>query len=267
MVALPEIAADLAAECAALDERVAGIEPDGWSIPTPAEGWAVRDQISHLAYFDGKAVLALTNPDAFAAHVDADADALSAGAAADTPDVTLGRTVPPAELLADWRAGRIALLDALGGVDPAGRVPWYGPAMSPASFVTARIMETWAHGQDVADALGLAPVVSDRLRHVIFLGWRARPYAFAVRHVEDPGTPVAVEATAPDGSRWVWGERSARERITGPALDLALVFTRRRHPDDTAVVAEGPAATAWLAIAQAFAGGPGPGRPPLGAAR
>ena len=32
--------------------------------------------------------------------------------------------------------------------------PWYGPSMSARSFVTARLMETWAHGMDVADALG-----------------------------------------------------------------------------------------------------------------
>jgi uncharacterized protein (TIGR03084 family) len=260
---LTEIGAELAAEHQALDERVAGIDADAWAGPTPAAGWAVRDQISHLTYFDGKARLALTDPDRFAAHLAADGAALGGGAHADTPDVVLGRTVPPAELLADWRAGRTALLEALGGVDPGSRVPWYGPAMAPRSFVTARLMETWAHGQDVADALSLPPVASSRLRHVVFLGYRARPYAFSVHQVADPGTPVAVEAVAPGGEVWRWGAADSPERICGPAVDLALVFTQRRHPDDTAVAAEGPTAARWLSIAQAFAGGPGTGRPPL----
>ena len=267
MVTLTEVSAELAAECSALDERVGGLDPDGWTLPTPAEGWSIRDQVSHLAYFDGKAVLALSSPAAFAAHVAADGAALAAGAGATTPDLVLGRTVSPTELLADWRAGRAALHEAVAAADPAGRVPWYGPAMSPVSFVTARLMETWAHGQDVADALGLEPVVSDRLRHVVFLGYRARPYAFAVHGVDDPGTPVAVVAEAPDGSQWRWGDADAAELISGPAIDLALVFTQRRHPDDTAVRATGAVAQRWLGIAQAFAGGPGPGRAPLGSAR
>ena len=264
MVDLAGIGAELAAEHAALDARVEGLPPQAWALPTPAAGWGVADQVSHLTYFDAKAVLALTDPAAFAAHLEVDGPALAAGAGAATPDVILGRAVPPGELLADWRAGRAALLDAIARIEGPARVPWYGPAMSATSFVTARLMETWAHGQDVADALGLEPVVSDRLRHVLFLGYRARRYAFAVHGVDDPGTAVALEATAPDGSLWWWGEPGARERISGPALDLALVFTQRRHPADTAAVAEGPLAAQWLAIAQAFAGPAGTGRPRRG---
>ena len=263
MVDLAGIGAELAAEHAALDARVGGLSPQAWALPTPAAGWSVADQVSHLSYFDAKAVLALTDPRAFAAHLEVDGRALAAGTGA-TPDVILGRSVPPGELLADWRAGRATLLDAIARTEGSARVRWYGPAMSATSFVTARLMETWAHGQDVADALGLEPVVSDRLRHVLFLGYRARPYAFAVHGVEDPGTAVALEATAPDGSLWRWGEPGAPERIAGPALDLALVFTQRRHPADTAALAEGPLAAQWLAIAQAFAGPAGTGRPARG---
>jgi uncharacterized protein (TIGR03084 family) len=245
---------DLRSEHAALDERVAALDDAGWMTPTPAEGWTVADSISHLAFFDGTAVLALTDADGFRAHLGELAAAASASTA---PDVALGRTGDHAALLATWREGRARLLEAAAAADPTARVPWYGPAMSFASFVTARLMETWAHGQDVADALGLPPVESDRLRHVVHIGVGARAYSFRVRGLTDPGDPVRVEA-----GDWTWGPDDAADRVTGPALDLALVLTQRRHLSDTSVVVEGPTATAWMAIAQAFAGPAGPGRPP-----
>jgi uncharacterized protein (TIGR03084 family) len=255
-----DLAADLAAEHEALDVLVADLAVEEWVRPTPADGWSVADSVSHLTYFDATASLALTDPLAFAEH---------AATREDGSDVTLGRSVPGPELLATWREGRAALLAAIGRADPAARVPWYGPSMSLASFVTARLMETWAHGADVADALGRDLVVTDRLRHVVHIGVRARPYAFMVHGVQDPGTAVAVVATAPDGSEWSWTSGSdetgsVAETLRGPARDLALVFTQRRHPSDTAVVAEGPTAGQWLRIAQAFAGPAGPGRAPRG---
>lgn len=138
-----DLLADLAAEHAALDERVAGLDEAAWRTPTPAERWTVADSVSHLAFFDRSAVLALTDGDAFAAHL-----VELAAAASSEPDTALGRAGDAAALLASWREGRAALLAAAGAADPTARVPWYGPAMSFASFVSARLMETWAHGQD-----------------------------------------------------------------------------------------------------------------------
>ena len=180
------------------------------------------------------------------------------GARAATPDVALGRGLgDPAALLARWRAGGADLLGRGGlAAEDGVRVPWYGPAMSLASFTTARLMETWAHGTDVRDALGVPLEAGPRLRHVIHLGVAARTYAFAVHGVDRPGDPVRVEATAPDGTTWTWGPDDAADRVTGTALDLALVFTQRRHRATLGVTAEGPAAEAWLAVAQAFAGPP-----------
>jgi uncharacterized protein (TIGR03084 family) len=134
--------------------------------------------------------------------------------------------------------------------------------MSLRSFATARIMETWAHGQDVADALGLEPVVSGRLRHVCHIGVAARPYAFAVHGVTDPGDPIRVEATGPESEEWAWGPDGVPDVVRGPALDLALVVTQRRHPLETSLEVTGPTASAWIAVAQAYAGPAGTGRPP-----
>jgi hypothetical protein len=132
--------------------------------------------------------------------------------------------------------------------------------MSIASSVTARLMETWAHGQDVADALGVTREPTARLRHIAHLGVRTLGFSFRLRGAEAPAIPVRVELVAPDGSTWDWGPADAADRVTGPALDLCLVVTQRRHVGDTALRVEGPVAADWMAIAQAFAGTPGPGR-------
>ena len=133
-----------------------------------------------------------------------------------------------AELLERWRAGRATLLDELRRTDPKARVPWYGPPMSAVSFTTARLMETWAHGQDVVDALGASRAASDRLRHVAHIGVRARPFSYVTNGREVPDGDVRVELRAPSGEVWTWNE-SATDCVTGEALDFCLVVTQRRH--------------------------------------
>lgn len=251
---------DLEAEHAALDSRVAGLSPDEFATPTPAIGWSVADQISHLAYFDRSATLAINDRAAFELH----RSELFRTVAAE-PDVALGRFVASAELLASWREARSRLLEAARDVLARGelqRVAWYGPEMGFLSFLTARLMETWAHGQDVADALGLPPVVSARLRHVIHLGVAARAHAFAVHGVTDPGDPVVVRTRNPldETDVWVFGDEDAAGLVSGSALGLALVFTQRRKPEEADVRAEGATAELFLSVAQAFAGPPGPTR-------
>jgi uncharacterized protein (TIGR03084 family) len=250
---------DLAAEHADLDRIVAdGARLDA---PTPAEGWSVGDQISHLWFFDQRALLALTDPDAFAE----DAKALVASmTVTGGTDLSLeqGRAVDGADLLANWRRDREALIAHARTVDPKTRVPWYGPAMSARSFVTARLMETWAHGQDVVDALGAVRAPTGRLRHVAHIGVGARRFSYAANGREMPPTDIRVELLAPSGEMWTWGSEEATDTVRGPALDFCLLVTQRRHRDDVALVVEGPAADEWLDIAQAFAGPPGEGRRP-----
>jgi uncharacterized protein (TIGR03084 family) len=251
---------DLTAEHEALDALVAGLPDDehGWSRPTPADGWAVRDQISHLWFFDQRALLALTDPDAFMA----DAQVLLAGGGTDA-SVVPGRSMSGAALLEAWRRDRVALVEQARGVDASVRVPWYGPAMGARSFVTARLMETWAHGLDVADAIGAPIVATDRLRHVAHIGVRARPFSYAIRRMELPDVEVHVALTMPDDTTMTWGDPTSEHRVRGPVLDFCLVVTQRRHLDDTALDVDGVAAIEWMGIAQAFAGAPGTGRPPL----
>jgi uncharacterized protein (TIGR03084 family) len=248
---------DLDAEHTDLDALVAAATEADLERPTPAEGWAVRDQISHLWFFDQRAVMAVRDADAFEADK---AVLLSPGA---DPSVAAGRALGSgAALIEAWRAERHAMVAVLRALDPKARIPWYGPAMGARSFATARLMETWAHGQDVADALGVVRAPTDRLRHVAHIGVGARPFSYATNGRPMPDGDIRVELTGPHGDTWTWGPADAADVVSGPALDFCLVVTQRRHVDDTSLVVKGPLAADWIAIAQAFAGGPGTGRRP-----
>lgn len=259
---LVQVLADLADEGTTLDGVVAHLEDTAWLTPTPAEGWTVATQIAHLTWTDERALHALTEPEAFGTYVSDVRSRL--GTLVDDAARELAR-VAPARLLLRWRDTREALARTLSEVPQDGRVPWFGPPMSPTSMATARLMETWAHGLDITDALGLPPTASPRLRHVAHLGVRTRDFAFVQRGLPAPVEPFHVELVAPDGSTWAWGPGDAAQRITGPALDFCLRVTRRRHRADLALEATGPDADRWLDLAQAFAGPAGVERPPAGA--
>lgn len=264
-VTMAELLVDLEAEHAALDDLVAPLEDTAWDLPTPAEGWAVRDQVSHLAFFDDTATTAMVDPEHFTPMADA---ALAAALAGEDPmaeHLARGRAMTGTALLAWWRQARTAMVEAAAALPSGVRVPWFGPPMSPLSFVSARLMETWAHGQDVADALGAVRAPTDRLLHVAHIGVRARPFSYAVRDMTLPAEDVRVELVAPSGAEWAWGDEHAPSSVRGPAVDFCLAVTQRRHLADTQLVVEGAAAREWMAIAQAFAGPPGPGRAPMAA--
>ncbi len=257
MADLAGVLADLAAEGDELEVLVDSA-PD-WSVETPAEGWTIAHQVGHLAWTDSVAyAAALGGPEWDAVIATAIAD--PAGVV-DTAAATWATRPDVREV---WRTGRATLIEALATTS-AARLPWFGPPMSPTSMATARLMETWAHGQDVADALGVTREPTDRLRHVAHLGVRTHAFAYAVRGLQPPTDPVRVELTSPSGQTWVWGPDDAPQRVTGPALDFCLLVTQRRHRDDLALVARGDDADHWLGIAQAFAGAPGGGRAPASA--
>ena len=261
-VDLDSLLADLVAETEDTVAMLAPLDAAGWDHATPAEGWTVRDQVTHLAFFDDSAVVAITDPDRFRAEA---AELLAVG---DTfPDEVTARfrNLPGGEVLQWWRTARAALVAAAAGADPRLRMPWYGPEMSLASAITARLMETWAHGQDVADALGVTRTPTARLRHIAHLGVSTFAFAHTLRGLDVPTEAVRVDLEAPDGSRWTWGHDDAPDRVVGPALDFCLVVTQRRHVDDTALKVTGPTARQWLSIAQAYAGRAGEGRAPSSA--
>lgn len=250
---------DLSDEQDALEAMLRRLAPAEWERPTPCEGWLVRDQTAHLAFFDEVATMAIVAPERFEAEVRAAAAGLDTYEAA---YIARGRALGRHELLDWWCAACRALLEALDAVDEHMRLPWYGPTMSAISFTTARLMETWSHGHDVVDAIGQTPAYTDRLRHVAFLGARTRAYGYVARGLPPRSEPIRLELVLPSGTPWVDGDTGASNRIAGPAADFCLVVTQRRHVADTTLRVDGSAAQEWMRIAQAFAGPPGPGRRP-----
>jgi uncharacterized protein (TIGR03084 family) len=257
-VSMIELIDDLRAETRDLQRLLESLRPAQWETPTPAEGWLIRDQVGHLAWFDDAAVRAVIAPADFRAEA-----AAALEGELDTDDIAeRHRSMAVPELRNWFGAARTRLLDVLSGLDAKERIPWYGPDMGAASFTTARLMETWAHGQDVADALAVTRRPADRLRHVAQIGVRALPYSFLVRGRPVPDGPVRVELTLPSGASLTIGSADAADVVRGSALDFCLLVTRRRHPDDVSLEIAGPVATEWITIAQAFAGPPGTGRRP-----
>ncbi len=256
-VSVASISADLIAEQSALDAIMAPMAAADWELATPSPRWAVRDQIGHLIYFDHTAALAISDPEAFTAHRD-EFIAAAFGSAEAADEFTLGKTraMPVDQLLAYWRECRQELADAAATCGDSDRIGWYGPSMSAKSFLTARLMEVWAHGQDICDTVGVEWVPTDRLRHIAQLGYITRGWTYMNRQLEMPEGDVRVELVAPSGDTWVYGPDDADATVAGSALDFCLVTSQRRNVAQTGLVIEGDIARDWLEMAQLFAGPP-----------
>ena len=166
-------------------------------------------------------------------------------------------------LLDAWHTGSARLAETFGTADPKTRVEWVGTKMSARSSITARQMETWAHGQGVFDQLGVVPTDTDRLRNIAHLGVATIPFAFALRNEAPPDPLPYVRLSAPSGTIWEWNAPQEDNRIEGSATGFCQAATQVRNAADTDLHATGPATTRWFQIAQCFAGGshapPAPG--------
>lgn len=262
---MTELLDDFAAEREVLERLLSGLDAGPWDAASPAEGWTLRDCVTHLAEMDERAA-------SVAAPAGTQPPAPEAPRRPRDPASVLtakqewGRGIAPGDLLEYWRRSGLALIEAMRPMKGDERLPWAGPPMGSRSFLTARLMEYWSHGLDIHDAAGRAPSDSDRLRHVAHLGYITRGFAYRNRGLEPPSTPLYLELTSPSGDTWRWGPADAPDRIFGSAGDFCRVVTQRIHHLDTALHPEGDLALEFLKLAQAFAGPPGPGRQPRGRA-
>ncbi|MEO6653083.1 MAG: TIGR03084 family metal-binding protein [Ilumatobacteraceae bacterium] len=260
-----EVLDDLVAEQQALDVIVDDLDIAQWAVPTPSPRWTVADQIGHLTFFDTSAALAIADAPAFAAHKAELVSAFASELAVDEATLSTFRTLDPAAQLEAWRHARLDLQAAADTLADDSRVEWYGPSMGSKSFLTARLMEVWAHGQDICDAVGAEREPTDRLRHIAQLGVITRGWSYVVRGERPPDDDVRVELTAPSGETWTWGSDRADSSVVGSAEDFCLVVTQRRHLDDTGLAVTGGNAKDWMHKAQAFAGAATTGPTPTGA--
>lgn len=251
-----EILDDLRAEQEALELLLLELRDDQWDLPTPAEGWSVRDQISHIAHIDEVAVQILKGD------LTPLEEAKSLLMGFNDVGLRRGRSMSTGQILQWWRGAREEMLHVLSRLDPKDRLPWFAMPMSARAFATARLMETWAHGLDCFDAAGRAPQDTDRLRHVALLACLARPWAYTVHGLPVPERPLRVELVLPSGSPWTFGPEDSPDRILGSAGEFCRVAVRRLNWLDTSLKPQGEEARRFLEIAQCYAGAPGTGRKP-----
>ena len=247
---------DLLAEADELHAFLTTLKQADWGRPTAFKGWTAWDVVAHLHFYDQVSLLSLGDEQAFAER----RRELLSTFAKGTTNAELARREygdwSAAELLERWIRGCQDMAQQLGESDPKRRLPWFGPDMGVRMFTTARLMETWAHGQEVYDLLGMTREPTDRLKSIATIGVKTFAWTFVNRKLEVPGPPPYVRLLAPSGDTWEWNEPSETECVRGSALDFCHVVTQARNLEDTPLEVVGEVANAWMSIAQCFAGGP-----------
>jgi uncharacterized protein (TIGR03084 family) len=253
---MKELCADLLAEYSQLAALAEALTPRQWVQKTPFYDWTPWDEIAHLCYFDQTGMLAATDPEAFTAETAELMKQLVSGL--DIHAIARARFghLSGSQIVPCWRQLFERLIGALSVMEPKARLPWYGPMMSVRSFATARMMETWAHGQDIYNCIGERRPASDRIKNIAHLGVSTFGWTFINRNLPVPEPAPYIALRAPSGENWIWnGPPSEHNYLRGSAEEFCLVVTRRRNVADTRLQYAGSAAK-WLPISQCFAGPP-----------
>ena len=249
---MADIDDDYEAEQTELYELLASLDDAEWARPTPAAGWDVRDQVSHLAHTEEVAYDTATGGPRSLGNETAK---YTTGEEFTEAGCEQGRAMAPADVLEWWWTAAAGCREALRNADRSARVPW-GLGMGWKAFVTARLMEHWAHGLDIRAAVGAPDPASqtDRLKHVAWISSRAVPYALRVGGVEPPeGHTLRFELTGPNGDVWTFGPDDATDTVRGPADQWCrLAVQRITLADAPDLAGEGPLAELALAHARAF---------------
>ena len=249
-------AQDFLDESRALHALIAPLSDAEMATETQFKGWTIDTVIQHLHFFNIAADFALTDEPALLLLFEALAEDRAAGGTMLTYTDRYLKGLKGRALVAEWAALCERLAADFRPVDPKRRLKWAGPDMSARSFITARLMETWAHGQEVYDILGVERVDGDRIRNIAMLGVNTYKWTFIVRGEPAPAALPHVLLTAPSGAVWAFNEPSSAERIEGSATEFCQVVAQTRNIADTSLKVTGPAATEWMSKAQCFAGGP-----------
>ena len=247
---------DLLEEYQALADFCDTLTPAQWQTRSTFFGWTPWDEIAHLCYFDETALQSATEPETFIKGMLQLNPKMAAGEPISVIARTQYGTFDGAALTQHWRGLHERLVAALAGLDAKARLPWYGPTMSARSFASARLMETWAHGQDIWDVIGRQRAATARLKPIAHIGVTTFGWSFVNRKLPVPPAAPYIALSAPDGSLWTWGEASENNWVRGSAQDFCLLVTQRRNRADTQLTWQGESANQWLSIAQCFAGPP-----------
>lgn len=252
-------AEDFRQESETLHGLLAGADAARFDQPTQFKDWTINAVLQHLHFWNQMAGLQLTDEAELMARMAAIAEQ---GEGMRAFEAQFFDGLAGSDLLEAWRAGVHETADVFASADPKARLKWAGPDMSARSSITARLMETWAHGQEVYDHLGVVRQNADRIRNIVVLGVNTFGWTYKVRREPVPNQMPFLSLTAPSGEVWTYGEESSENRIDGPAADFCQVVTQTRNVADTALTVTGPVAADWMSKAQCFAGPPETPPPP-----
>lgn len=250
------------ADAGALRAILADLTAPQWDLPTPAEGWSVRDQVAHLAFVFDLAATAATDVAAFQQKTSLAAEI--GFEAAVNRALAWYNQGSGADVLGRWDTHVARAGAALAEVDPDRPVPWLVRPLPPAVLLMAGLTELFAHGQDIADAVGHDLPRTDRVAFLVPFVHHTRAFGYEARDLTPPEDDIRFSVTLPSGRVLDIGPAQAEQVVTGDAVDLCLLATRRRHRDDLRLHAHGSVADGWLDVAQAYRGPAGPGRRPMG---
>jgi uncharacterized protein (TIGR03084 family) len=255
---------DFRDESEALYQLMRPLDADAFGTVTQFKQWTFNDVLGHLHLWNHAADLSLTDEAAFQVFIGEVFQYVASGSLRAFEKEWLAGLCGR-ELLEQWHGFVLDMSGRFGAADPQTRVKWAGPDMSVRSSITARLMETWAHGLAIYDALGVERVDTDRIRNIAVLGVNTFGWTFRNRQLEVPARLPYLRLIAPSGAIWEWGEVSEAERVEGSATEFCQVVTQTRNVADTALRVSGDTASAWMRIAQCFAGPPE--QPPAPGAR
>lgn len=255
-------ALDFQTESDALHALIAPLDDADFERETQFKRWTINDVLQHLHFFNYAADLSLTDEAALLALL---ADLRAAMERGETLVAYTDRQLKGLRgkaLREAWHDYYTTMLDNFHAADPKRRVKWAGPDMSVLSSITARLMETWAHGQEVYDFLGVVRRDKDHIRNIVVIGNNTFGWTFSNRGEAVPEHRPHLRLTAPSGEIWLYNEPSDENLIEGSATEFCQVVAQTRNIADTTLRVVGETATRWMAIAQCFAGVPQDPPPP-----
>jgi uncharacterized protein (TIGR03084 family) len=245
-------ALDFAEECDALGAPLESLQD--WDRPTQFKRWSCNDILVHLHFWNTQADLSLIDPDKFQRDIAQILQEVRADGMRSMENRRVDARGPA--LLEQWRELYTDMSQRWAALDPRMRVQWAGPDMSVRSSMTARQMETWAHGQAVFDLIGQPREETDRIRNIVVLGVNTFAWSHQVRSLQVPSIVPSIKLAAPSGQFWQYGDRQSDNLIEGAAVEFAQVVTQTRNIADTSLRVTGEIARSWMASAQCFAGPP-----------
>jgi uncharacterized protein (TIGR03084 family) len=163
-------AIDFRDESDALFALLEPLEDRGWARKTQFKEWTINDIVAHLHIGNYLADLSLKDADAFTEFMRELAAASKPGARRLDSTHEWLDGIRDRDLLYRWRDFYRTMADRFAVAEPKKRVKWVGTDMSVLSSITARLMETWAHGQAIYDLMGQERNAADRIKNVAVIG-------------------------------------------------------------------------------------------------